>query len=108
MVLASRLTCKAGGTGAEFLARTGLLEHLDAVIDATQTGILKPDTRAYALALATLKLPAGEVLFVDDLFRNIAGAVKAGLQTQLFDLRDVAGNIAAVAARLQLPVGNGV
>src|SRR5258708_15142775 len=36
----------------------GLLEHLDAVIDATQTGILKPDTRAYALALAALKLPA--------------------------------------------------
>lgn len=94
--------------GAEFLACTGLLEHLDAVIDATQTGILKPDPRAYALAVAALELPAGEVLFVDDLFRNIAGAVKAGLQTQLFDLRDVAGNIAAVAARLGLPVGNGV
>jgi putative hydrolase of the HAD superfamily len=94
--------------GAEFLARTGLLEHVEAVIDATETRILKPDPRAYALALAALELPAGEVLFVDDLFRNIAGAVKAGLQTQLFDLRDVAGNIAAVAARLQLPVGNGV
>jgi len=26
----------------------------------------------------------------------------------LFDLRDVAGNIAAVAARLQLPMGNSV
>jgi putative hydrolase of the HAD superfamily len=92
--------------GAEFLARTGLLEHLDAVIDATHTKVLKPDPRAYALALAALELPAGEVLFVDDLFRNIAGAVQAGLQTQLFDLRDVAGNIAAVAARLQLPLGN--
>ena len=94
--------------GAEFLALTGLLEHLDAVIDATHTKVLKPDPRAYALALAALELPAGDVLFVDDLFRNIAGAVKAGLQTQLFDLRDVAGNIAAVAARLQLPMGNSV
>jgi len=94
--------------GAEFLGRTGLLEHLDAVVDASETRILKPDPRAYALALEALELPAGEVLFVDDLFRNIAGAVSAGLQTQLFDLRDVEGNVAAVAARLRLTVGKGV
>ena len=94
--------------GAQFLGHTGLLEHLDAVIDATDTHVLKPDPRAYALALAALELPAGDVLFVDDLFRNIAGAVKAGLQTQWFDLRDVPGNIAAIAARLQLPMGNSV
>jgi putative hydrolase of the HAD superfamily len=73
------------------------------VIDATHTLILKPDQRAYALAIDALKLPAGEVLFVDDQFCNIAGAVRTGLQTQLFDLRDVPGNMAAVAARLQLP-----
>ena len=94
--------------GAQFLGHTGLLEHLDAVIDATDTHVLKPDPRAYALALAALELPAGDVLFVDDLFRNIAGAVKAGLQTQWFDLRDVPGNIAAIAARLQVPMGNSV
>ena len=91
--------------GADFLAGVGLRELFDAVIDATHTHILKPDARAYALALAALQLPAGEVLFVDDQFRNIAGAVRAGLQTQLFDLRDVPGNIAAVAARLQLAPG---
>jgi putative hydrolase of the HAD superfamily len=92
--------------GAEFLQRAGLREHFDAVIDATRTRILKPDRRAYALALEALQLPAGDALFVDDLFRNIAGAVQAGLQTQLFDLRDVPGNIAAIAARLRLPVGD--
>jgi putative hydrolase of the HAD superfamily len=89
--------------GGDFLPRMRVLEYFDVVIDATHTLILKPDQRAYALAIDALKLPAGEVLFVDDQFRNIAGAVKVGLQTQLFDLRDVPGNMAAVAARLQLP-----
>jgi putative hydrolase of the HAD superfamily len=42
------------------------------------------------------------MLFVDDQFRNIAGAVRAGLQAQYFDLRDVPGNVAAIAARLKL------
>ena len=89
--------------GQEFLERMRVLGHFDAVIDATHTGILKPDPRAYALALAALGLPAGAVLFVDDQLRNVVGAAKAGLQTQLFDLRDVPGNVAALAARLRLP-----
>jgi len=89
--------------GKEFLRRMDVLEHFDAIVDATHTGILKPDPRAYAMATAAMELPAREILFVDDQFRNIAGAVKAGLQTQHFDVRDVPGQIAAVAARLGLP-----
>jgi putative hydrolase of the HAD superfamily len=89
--------------GAEFLEKMQVLEHFDVVIDATHTKIMKPDPRAYALAIDALKLPPKDILFVDDQFRNIAGAVAAGLQTQHFDLRDVQGNINAVAARLQLP-----
>ena len=89
--------------GKEFLLRMDVLADFDAVVDATHTGILKPDPRAYALAIEAMGLPAREILFVDDQFRNIAGAVKAGLQTQYFDLRDVPGQIASVAARLALP-----
>jgi FMN phosphatase YigB (HAD superfamily) len=55
------------------------------------------------MAAERLALPAAQILFVDDQFRNIAGAVDAGMQVQLFDLRDVPGNVAAVAARLGLP-----
>jgi putative hydrolase of the HAD superfamily len=88
--------------GRDFLDRMRFLEPFDAIVDASFTNILKPDPRAYALALDALRVSAGDVLFVDDQFRNIAGAVKAGLQTQYFDLRDVPGSIAAVAARLQL------
>ena len=88
--------------GPGMLDRLEVLREMDAIVDATHTKILKPDPRAYQLALEALRLPAREVLFVDDQFRNVAGAVRVGLQAQYFDLRDVAGNIAAIAARLKL------
>lgn len=91
--------------GRDFLEKMKVLEQFDVIIDASVTLILKPDPKAYALAVDGLGVAAGDVLFVDDQFRNIAGAVKAGLQTHYFDLRDVDGNIAAVAARLQLIPG---
>jgi putative hydrolase of the HAD superfamily len=88
--------------GSDLLKRMNILQEFDAVVDASVTGILKPAPPAYALAIERLRLPASEILFVDDQHRNIVGAVKAGLQTQYFDLRDVRGNLAAVAARLRL------
>jgi putative hydrolase of the HAD superfamily len=88
--------------GKEFLARMDILAEFETIIDATHTGILKPDPRAYALAVEAMQLPPARILFVDDQFRNIAGAFKAGLQLQYFDLRDVAGQVAAIAARLHL------
>lgn len=90
--------------GELFLSRLSLLKQLDAFVDCTHSTILKPDPRAYALALEALQLAPPKVLFVDDQFRNIAGAVKAGLQTQHFDLRDIAGNVAAIRARLGLRI----
>jgi len=89
--------------GVDLLKQMNILEEFDAVVDASMTGILKPEPRAYAIAIEQLRLAASEILFVDDQHRNIVGAVKAGLQTQYFDLRDVSGNLAAVAARLRLP-----
>nr|WP_316638671.1 HAD-IA family hydrolase [uncultured Roseateles sp.] len=90
--------------GTAFLNRMDVLREFEVIVDATHNNILKPDPRAYALAVEALALRPEEILFVDDQFRNVAGAVKAGLQVQYFDLRDVAGNLAAVAARLQIPV----
>jgi putative hydrolase of the HAD superfamily len=88
--------------GVDIVRRFTVLDEMDVIVDATHTKILKPDPGSYALALGGLKLPARDVLFVDDQFRNIAGAVAAGMQTQYFDIRDVQGNIAAIAARLNL------
>ena len=69
------------------------------------TGILKPDLGAYRLATEAMRLAPSDILFVDDQFRNVAGGVKAGLQVQYFDLRDVEGQIAAIEVRLGLNSG---
>lgn len=91
--------------GRDFLERMKVLEHFDVIVDASVTQVLKPDPQAYALAIHGLRLEPSRILFVDDQFRNIAGGVKAGLQTQYFDLRDIDGSLAAIAARLRLTTG---
>ncbi|MCP3727104.1 HAD-IA family hydrolase [Paraburkholderia sp. CNPSo 3272] len=90
--------------GAEFLSQMSVLKDMAAIVDATHTEILKPDRRAYQLAMDALNMKGEDILFVDDQMRNIVGAVKAGLQVQFFDLRDINGNIAAIATRLNLSV----
>ena len=90
--------------GRELRSRVAVLRHADCIVDATYTGILKPDPRAYQAAVDAMALPAEAILFVDDQFRNVAGAQRVGLQTQFFDLRDPAGTCAAIAARLRVTV----
>lgn len=90
--------------GRPFLERLSVLQYIDVLIDATHTRVLKPDPEAYRLAVEALGLAPEEILFVDDQFRNVAGAVRSGLQTQYFDLRDIPGNIAAIRARLNLAI----
>ena len=73
--------------GEGFTRRFPLLSDFEVVVDATYTGILKPDPRAYQLCLEALKLPADQCVFVDDQRRNIDGAEKVGMSTVHFDVR---------------------
>ena len=59
---------------------------MDCFFDATHHGILKPDPRAYTMAIEKLNIPAKDILFVDDQLRNIMGAVRVGLRTLHFDI----------------------
>jgi putative hydrolase of the HAD superfamily len=88
--------------GHDYIARMDIVRDVDVVIDATHTGALKPDALAYSKAVDAFGLEPARILFVDDQFRNIAGAVAAGLQVQYFDIRDVDGNVAAIEARLRI------
>ena len=72
--------------GADFRDKLPFLDLFDVIVDATYTGILKPDPRAYAEVLKRLALPAKNCVFVDDQKRNIDGAQRAGLQTVHFDV----------------------
>ena len=71
--------------GADFRRRLPLLGLFDVIVDATYTGILKPDPRAYALVTEALGLPAGACVFVDDQQRNVEGGCAAGMRTVHFD-----------------------
>lgn len=81
--------------------RVEFVQCVDAVIDGSLTGILKPDPRAYELAVQTLGLAPPTVLFIDDQPFNIDGARSVGLQTVWFDVTDPAGSYARARAMLQ-------
>lgn len=73
--------------GAEFRRRLALLDRFDVIMDATHTGILKPDPRAYQAVCDALELDPGSCVFVDDQQRNIKGAIACGLKTVWFDVQ---------------------
>lgn len=74
--------------GAGFSDKIDCLRAFDVIADATYTGILKPDIRAYRDCLARLGEPADRCVFVDDQRRNVLGAVRAGLSVVHFDVRN--------------------
>jgi putative hydrolase of the HAD superfamily len=74
--------------GADFRKRLALLERFEIIVDASHTGILKPDPRAYRMTLEALDLPAHLCVFVDDQKRNVDGATALGLRVVHFDVRN--------------------
>ena len=65
-----------------------LLSTLDVLVDGSDTGVLKPDPRAYAIAVDRLGRPPEEIVFVDDMPWNIAPARRAGMIALELDLSD--------------------
>lgn len=72
--------------GPELRQRMAALHEVELIVDATYTGILKPDARAYALCTQQLGVAPPECVFVDDQMRNIDGAVAAGMAAVWFDV----------------------
>jgi len=72
--------------GAEFRSKLPLLQRFELIVDATHSGILKPDARAYAAVTQGLQLEAAQCVFVDDQRRNVDGALHAGMQAVHFDV----------------------
>ncbi|MBX9458002.1 MAG: HAD-IA family hydrolase [Rhizobium sp.] len=72
--------------GVEFRKRFPLIELFDVIVDATYTGILKPDPRAYEQVLSELGLDRKNCVFVDDQKKNIEGAEAVSLPNVHFDV----------------------
>ncbi|MBT9370005.1 HAD-IA family hydrolase [Rhizobium sp. CSW-27] len=88
--------------GVEFRRRFPLIDLFDVIVDATYTGILKPDPRAYELVLAELGLPREACVFVDDQAKNIEGAEAVGLPHVHFDVTQPADGYARALSMLGL------
>ncbi|HKX74427.1 MAG TPA: HAD-IA family hydrolase [Acidimicrobiia bacterium] len=80
--------------------RMTVLGYFDPLIDLSHQPFLKPDRRAFEMAVGQLEVPPAEVLFVDDQPQNLAGAAAVGMNTLWFDVRDVTGSVAQIEAEL--------
>jgi putative hydrolase of the HAD superfamily len=78
--------------GPEFRTRLDFIADFEVIHDATYTGTLKPDPKAYQALIEALDLPADACVFVDDQARNITGADRVGMMTVSFDVMDPAGS----------------
>jgi putative hydrolase of the HAD superfamily len=86
--------------GAGFRAKLPLLDRFDVIVDATHTGVLKPDARAYTACLAHLRVDAADAVFVDDQLRNVRGALAVGMRAVHFDVTQPATSYAQALALL--------
>ena len=86
--------------GPDWPGRFPELAGFDQVVEAARLGVLKPDPEAFRLAAAEIGEAPERCLFVDDLAVNLDGAAAVGMQTLLFEVRDPAGSVAALLARL--------
>ena len=74
--------------GKALRKKVSCLKYFGTIVDATYTGILKPDPRAYQLCCAEINFSPSDCLFIDDQLRNVYGAQSVGMQTVHFDVLD--------------------
>jgi putative hydrolase of the HAD superfamily len=65
--------------GPEWLARQEHLKLFDVIVDASLTGVMKPDPAAFRGGIEALGLPAEQIVFLDDMPWNVDGARQAGM-----------------------------
>jgi putative hydrolase of the HAD superfamily len=66
--------------GQEWVDQQFWVKLFDVVLDASHTGVLKPDPRAFAAGAAALGLPPRDVVYLDDMPWNVEAGLAAGLQ----------------------------
>ena len=65
--------------GPEWVARQAHLKLFDVIVDASLTGVMKPDPRAFRDGAEALGVPTGQIVFLDDMPWNVEGARQAGM-----------------------------
>jgi putative hydrolase of the HAD superfamily len=65
--------------GADWVDQQEHLKLFDVIVDASLTGVMKPDPEAFRMGAEALGLPAEQIVFLDDMPWNVEGALEAGL-----------------------------
>jgi putative hydrolase of the HAD superfamily len=67
-----------------FIEKEKFDDAFDRMVISAEVGVMKPDARIFQIALAQLKVPARDAMFVDDFVENIEGCQKVGMKGMLF------------------------
>jgi len=89
--------------GADLRERMRALREVEVIVDATYTGILKPNPRAYALCVQQLGVAPADCVFVDDQQRNVEGAAAVGMTALWFDVTKPRASCDTARRALRLP-----
>lgn len=88
--------------GPQWKESISVIAQFDFIVDGSITGYLKPDARAFRLALDAFGDPdPAWVVFVDDQSVNLRGAEALGIGTVYFDPTDTVGSFERIEAALR-------
>jgi putative hydrolase of the HAD superfamily len=89
--------------GPAWVERQEHLKLFDVIVDASHTGVLKPDPRAFGQAAEALGLPAEQIVYLDDMPWNVEGARRAGMTAVRVPWDDPGPAIDTARKLLRLP-----
>jgi putative hydrolase of the HAD superfamily len=72
----------------EWVDALRVLDLVDAMVDGSHVGILKPDPRVYRMIADRLQVEPADVVFLDDQPVNLAGATAVGMTAVYVDVTD--------------------
>lgn len=73
-----------GSSLRAYLDDHDITKHFDEVFISGEINMMKPDPRIYQYCAQQLKLHPSEILFFDDRQSNVDGAIRAGLQAEMY------------------------
>ena len=89
--------------GPDWVARQEHLKLFDIIVDASLTGVMKPDPRAFRGGAEALGLPPEQIVFLDDMPWNTEGARQAGMTAVRVPWDDPGPAIDTARTLLRLP-----
>lgn len=89
--------------GSAWVERQSWVKLFDVVVDASSTGVLKPDPRAFAAGARALGLAPADIVYIDDMPWNIDGGTAAGLRAVRLAHDDPGPAVAQARRLLGLP-----